>query len=294
MTRQKTKLGSTPAPGVAGRALATRRARTRLTRTLETILSARFFREGAENCARGGRAPHPALPPFQNSQLFCFGHRGAAGHEPENTIRSVRRALELGADGVEVDVHLAGGQLLVIHDETLDRTTNGHGRVAAKSFAHLRSLDAGLGEKIPTLAEIFDAVNQRAVVNVELKGPHTAAPVAALIADYVSRCGWSHEDFLVSSFAPARIREAKQLCPAIRIGALIMKIPASLAEFAEDLGAWSLHAAKSCVTPELVADAHRRGLKFFVFTVNEPKDLVRMKTLGVDGVFSDFPERIVA
>ncbi len=198
-------------------------------------------------------------------KLFCFGHRGACGHEPENTIRSVRKALALGADGVEVDVYFVDGQLVVIHDDTLERTTNGRGRVAGKTFACLRSLDAGLGEKIPTLAEIFYAVNRR---------------------------GWSFDDFLVSSFDHAQLREAKQLCPEIRIGALIEKVPRGLAQFAEDLGAWSLHASKRCVTPKLVEDTHQRGLKIFVFTVNSPKDIALMQALGVDGVFSDYPERI--
>src|SRR5882672_3083902 len=99
-------------------------------------------------------------------KLFCFGHRGAGGHEPENTVRSVRKALQLGADGVEVDVHFAAGHLMVIHDDTLARTTNGRGRVAKKSFEYLRSLDARLGERIPTLTEIFDAVDRHAVINV--------------------------------------------------------------------------------------------------------------------------------
>jgi glycerophosphoryl diester phosphodiesterase len=227
-------------------------------------------------------------------KLFCFGHRGARGHEPENTVRSVRRALELGADGVEVDVYFADGKLVVIHDDTLERTTNGRGRVMKKSFAYLRSLDAGLGEKIPTLEEIFDAVNRRAIVNVELKGPHTDAPVAALIGEYVKQYGWKLDDFLVSSFDHAQLREAKQLCPEIHIGALIEKTPRDLAKFAEEMGACSLHASKRCVTPKLVADAHRRGLKVFVYTVNEPKEIAAMRALGVDGVFSDFPERAAA
>jgi glycerophosphoryl diester phosphodiesterase len=225
-------------------------------------------------------------------KLFCFGHRGACGHEPENTVRSVRKALELGADGIEVDVHFVDGHLVVIHDDTLQRTTNGHGRVSEKSFAYLRSLDAGLGERIPTLAEIFDAVNRRAVINVELKGPHTAAPVVALISEYVKDRGWRFDDFLVSSFDHAQIREAKQLCHEIRIGALIEKTPRSLAQFAEALGAWSLHVSKHCVTPALLEDAHRRGLKVFVFTINQPREIARMKMLGVDGVFNDFPERV--
>ena len=225
--------------------------------------------------------------------LFCFGHRGARGHEPENILRSVRKALELGADGIELDVYLADGQLVVIHDDTLERTTNGVGRVMEKSFTYLRSLDAGHGEPIPTLAEVFDTVNRRAVINVELKGPGTAAPVAQLIGQYVQSGGWRHQDFLVSSFDLAQIQAIKRLQPGIRTGALIEKVPPGLAAFAEQLGAWSVHPGKRCVSPELVADAHRRGLKVFVFTINRPAEIAFMQTLGVDGVFTDYPDRVV-
>ncbi len=227
-------------------------------------------------------------------KLFCFGHRGAAGHEPENTLRSVRKALELGADGVEVDVYCADGQLVVIHDRTLGRTTNGHGFVSRKPFAQLRALDAGCGERIPTLAEVFTAVAHQAVINVELKGPHTAAPVAALIDKYVRERGWRYEEFVVSSFDHAQLRQVRTLQPMIQLGALIKKIPRGLAAFAERFGAWSVNVSRTAVTDELVADAHRRGLKVFVFTVNESRDIARMQRLGVDGVFSDFPERVVA
>lgn len=226
------------------------------------------------------------------NRLFCFGHRGAAGHEPENTLRSIRRALELGADGIEVDAYFVDGELVVIHDATLQRTTNGRGRVADHSFAQLRALDAGLGEQIPTLTEVFDTVAHRAVINVELKGPRTAAPVAMLVSDYVQHRGWRWEEFLVSSFDHEQLKTAKQLVPALRIGALINRVPRGLAAFAERLGAWSVNPHRLCVSPALVADAHQRGLKVFVFTVNEPKDLARMKAMGVDGVFSDFPERV--
>ena len=225
-------------------------------------------------------------------KLFCFGHRGACGHEPENTIRSVRRALELGADGVEVDVYFADGQLVVIHDDTLARTTNGHGRVMEKHFTYLRSLDAGLGEQIPTLAEIFDAVNRRVVINVELKGLHTAAHVAALIARYITQHGWSYDDFLISSFDHEQLRETKRLCPEIRIGALIEKTSHDLIKQMKELDAWSLHATTNLVSPKLVADAHERGLKVFIYTINEPQEIARMKMLNVDGVFSDFPDRV--
>ncbi|MFO1487118.1 MAG: glycerophosphodiester phosphodiesterase family protein [Verrucomicrobiota bacterium] len=232
------------------------------------------------------------MKPGKTSKLFCFGHRGARGHEPENTLRSIRKALELGADGIEVDVHLADGELMVIHDRTLGRTTNGRGFVSRKTFAQLRALDAGRGEQIPTLAEVFDTVKHRAVINVELKGPRTAAPVVKLIERYVGELGWRYDEFLVSSFDHKQLSAARKLQPKIRLGALIEKVPRGLAAFAERLGAWSVNPAKEIVTPALVADAHERGLKVFVFTVNEPQDLARMATLGVDGVFCDYPERV--
>ena len=135
-------------------------------------------------------------------------------------------------------------------------------------------------------------MNRRGVIHIELKGTCTAAPVAALIAEQVNRGGWSYDDFLVSSFDPAQLHETRQLRPEIRLGALTEKTPRGLAQLAQDMGAWSLHVSKRCVTPALVADAHQRGIKLFAFTVNQPGEVIRMKRLGVDGVFSDFPERL--
>src|SRR5690349_8350730 len=166
-------------------------------------------------------------------RLFCFGHRGAAGHEPENTLRSVRKALELGADGIEVDVHFVHGELIVIHDDTLQRTTNGTGSVARQSFSQLRALNAGFGERIPTLAEVFETVAHRAIINVELKGPRTTAPVAALITEYVRRHGWRWEEFIVSSFDHAKLKQARQIAPELLTAALIRRVPRGLAAFAE-------------------------------------------------------------
>ncbi len=108
--------------------------------------------------------------------MLCIGHRGAAGLEPENTLRSVRRALEVGADGIEIDVHCLDGELVVIHDHSLNRTTNGAGALRHHTLAEARQLDAGKGERIPFLREVLDLVDRRALVNIELKGARTAAP----------------------------------------------------------------------------------------------------------------------
>lgn len=128
------------------------------------------------------------------------GHRGAAGHEPENTLRSFRRAMELGADMVELDVHLCGsGELVVIHDETVDRTTDGTGEVAKMTLDEMRALDAGKGERIPTLQEVIDLATGRMDINIELKGLGTAGPALEHIEDAVDN-GWEISGFHASSF----------------------------------------------------------------------------------------------
>lgn len=226
-------------------------------------------------------------------KLFCFAHRGASGDAPENTLRSVQRALELGADGVEVDAHLADGRLMVIHDATLNRTTNGTGSVAKSTFSHLRSLDAGRGEQIPVLEEIFDLVNHRALVNVELKGPNTAAPVARLIESYVRTKGWRFDEFLVSSFDLEQVQAVKNWQPEIRTAALFEKATPKIVAVTERLGAWSLHTSRRGLTPKIVAAARQHGLKMFVYTINRPAEIAAMLALGVDGVFTDFPDRVL-
>jgi glycerophosphoryl diester phosphodiesterase len=219
----------------------------------------------------------------------CIGHRGARGEKPENTLLSVRRALELGADGIEVDVYFVDGHLMVIHDHTLNRTTNGTGRIARRSFDYLRSLDAGKGEKIPTLDEVCDTVNRRAFINIELKGPHTAGPVAALIEHRVKHLCWQYGDFLVSSFRHGELR--KLAGSKIPIGILFSRSPRRFAKLASGLGADSVHTNLAYATPRFVEQAHGHGLKVFVYTVNHAADVARMKTMGVDGVFTDFPSR---
>ncbi len=192
-----------------------------------------------------------------------------------------------------MDVYLVDGRLVVIHDDTLNRTTNGTGPVMEKTFAQLRSLDAGRGEMIPTLEEIFEAVNHRAIIKVELKGPRPAAPVVALIDELVRQRGWHYEDFLVSSFDHAQLQETKMLQPGIPLGALFEEPRPDLVARAAHLGAWSVNVSRALVTLELVAEAYRRGLKVFVYTVNEPDEMARLLVLRVDGIFTDYPGRAV-
>ena len=224
--------------------------------------------------------------------FLCIGHRGACGHEPENTLRSIRRALELGADGVEIDVRFVDGELIVFHDARLERTTDGRGYVSRKRFADLRALNAGKGERIPTLREVFEAVDRRAFINIELKGRGTAVPVEALIHEFIARHGWTYEHFVVSSFHHGELRAIGD--PRIRIGLLLTRPSRLYSVSARRVRAGSVHPALRYVTAQFVEDAHRRGWRVMVYTVNEPADLERMRRLGVDGVFTDFPERVAS
>jgi glycerophosphoryl diester phosphodiesterase len=222
--------------------------------------------------------------------FIVFAHRGASGHEPENTLRSFKKALELGASWIEIDVYAVENELVVIHDDRLERTTNGTGLVMKRSLQYLRSLDAGKGERIPLLRELFELIGACAGINVELKGPHTAKPLARLIGELLADRTLTRDQLLVSSFDHRELRKFRKLMPEIRIGALIDRLPLFYARFAEKLGAWSVNVSSEYINRRFVDDAHQRGLKVYVYTVNDRETLLRMRALGVNGVFTNYPE----
>ena len=225
--------------------------------------------------------------------MLCIGHRGAMGYEPENTLLSIRKALALGVDWVEVDVYNVENNLVVIHDRRLERTTNGTGYTEEQTFAYLRSLDAGKGEQIPTLSEVLETVKRQALINIELKGTNTAELVVNLIQKYIAR-GWSYADFLVSSFNHYELKKVKDYCPQIALGLLIYGLPLNYLEIAINLEAIAIIPNIDFVTTDLIQAAHQHNLKVLVYTVNDPDDLKRMRKLKVDGIFTNYPDRLEA
>ncbi|MBO6556352.1 MAG: hypothetical protein JJ957_07605 [Pseudomonadales bacterium] len=223
------------------------------------------------------------------SKPFCIGHRGAKGYRPENTLASFEHALALGCSWVELDVYHVEEHLLVIHDKTVDRTTNGTGKVADMSFDELRELDAGEGQQIPTLDEVIMLIDRRCCINVELKGPNTAAPVNQALKRYCS-AGWQAEQFLVSSFYHQELAKTDK---AYRRGALFDTLPDDWVSKAQALDAWSANFAQNDVSSELVNTAHGAGLKVLAYTANESDDIKRLADAGLDGIFSDFPDRVI-
>ena len=223
------------------------------------------------------------------ADFSVFGHRGARGHAPENTLKAMTWALEAGLAWIELDVHAVEGRLVVIHDERLERTTNGSGKLRRRGLDYIRSLDAGDGERVPFLEEVLDLVDKRLKINIELKGRGTARLTARVLDEYVTRRGWHWDDFMVSSFNLAELRRFGRLVPEVQLGVLIEKRPRTLM-FADALHATSINISLTAVDAAFVAKAHRRGYRVYVYTVNDRASSARLKSWGVDGVFSDYPE----
>jgi glycerophosphoryl diester phosphodiesterase len=216
---------------------------------------------------------------------MIFGHRGAPGYprRAENTIASFKKALQYGANGVEFDVRrCADGRIVVIHDETIDRTTNGSGRVADLTYDQLRRFDAGFGEPIPLLTDVLDAFGKECLLNIELKDAGIARDVKELV---LQRNLERH--VIVSSFD---WRELAPALPEIPIALLSSKLQ-NLVSAARELGATAIHPQKDIATPAVIQGAREANLQINVWTVNDPVEVSAFRSMGVDGIFSDFPER---
>lgn len=225
--------------------------------------------------------------------FYKIGHRGACGYEPENTIASFRKAMELNVDMVELDVRICrSGEIVVIHDETIGRTTGENGFIGEMDSSVVRTLDAGKGECVPLLEEVFNLVNRNIRINIELKEPGTAVPVNNLITRYVKDKGWSLDDFLISSFHHEELLTFRKINSDIDISVLFLRMPKNYYDYAERVNAYSINCYKGITTTEFIDDAHARGLKYFVFTVNRPETIEEMKKMGVDGIISNFPDRL--
>jgi glycerophosphoryl diester phosphodiesterase len=232
---------------------------------------------------------------------LIFAHRGASAHAPENTIAAFELAIQMKADVIELDAKLtADEQVVVIHDQTVDRTTDGSGKVSNMPLAALRELDAGshFGEKfqyepIPTLKEVLEVCVGKIFINIELTNYITpfdnlADKVSQLIADFTLE-----NHVLVSSFHPIPLRHFHKLSPSIPIGFL-----AKLGSAGFLSRSWlgraivnyqALHPEKSDVSLNLVKKAHKSGRRIHPFTVNAPEEMAKLFNMGVDGIITDDP-----
>jgi len=239
---------------------------------------------------------YPPLP-----KPAVIAHRGASAHAPENTLAAFELALKQGADAIEMDVDLCqDGHLIVIHDRSVDRTTESSGFVSDMPLSALKELDAGShfdiafrGESIPTLDEAFELIGKRAVINIELK--RSAAPVERLaekVAISILRHGLLGS-VIVSSFYPLLLRSLRKILPDVALGLLTLR-GFKGAMLRSRLGAivaphHALHPDFRDVTPWLVKQVQRAGRRLNAYTVNAPSDIVWLINLGIDGIITDDP-----
>ncbi|MGC8764219.1 MAG: glycerophosphodiester phosphodiesterase [Acidobacteriota bacterium] len=223
--------------------------------------------------------------------FLCIGHRGARGHAPENTLLSIETALRLGAHWVEVDVHPLEGRLVVLHDDTVDRTTNGRGPLSSFTLEALRRLDAGRGERIPFLEEVLELLNGRAGLVVEMKGLGSAALLPAVLRRALVE-GFNPGRLTVSSFHREELLAFREAALPVATAVLSSTFQEEALRFAQEMGASALHLGLRGAAPGALRRCREAGLPVYVFTVNEPEDIRRMYHGGAAGVFTDFPDRV--
>lgn len=229
-----------------------------------------------------------------------IAHRGASVYAPENTLAAFELAVRQNADAIELDAKLSvDGCVVVIHDQTVDRTTTGSGKVDQLSLPALKEFDAGkpfdpsfAGETIPTLDEVFEAVGRKIFINVELTNYQSPRdPLAEKVAEIVLR--HNLEDYLLfSSFNPIVLRRIHRILPQVPLG--LLTIPGLSGAWARSfLGRWvpyqALHPELKDTSKSLIQNCHHRGHRLHTYTVNQPQDMRRLFSWGVDGIFTDDP-----
>jgi len=226
--------------------------------------------------------------------MLRIGHAGAQGYVPRNTLASISKALELHCDMIEFDVHKAKtGEIVLIHDKTVNNTTKGNGNVKNLTLKDLKKLDVGDGEKIPTLEEVLNLVAGRSKLNIEIKAYDATKNVTKIIQSYVANGAYKYSDFVVSSFNWLALVKIHILNSQIPLGVLIHTQPLKLAfVLARITNAWAFHPHYKLVDEKMVKKIHNRNMKIFVWTVDEQKDIQKMKQLKVDGIITNYPDRV--
>jgi glycerophosphoryl diester phosphodiesterase len=222
------------------------------------------------------------------SRVSRIGHRGAAGHAPENTLAAIRKGIELGVDFVEIDVRrTADGALVAIHDATINRTTDGRGRVEALSLGQLSAFDAGNGERIPTVEEVLKTAAGRTGIMLELKVAGTAHPTVQA----VRKSQFTHP-LIYASFLHDELAAVRAIAPDAALMPLFDKLPRAPVRYAMAFRPAYVGLPHDRAGQNLVGAFHHEGVLVWVYTANSHADITRALSAGVDGIISDFPERI--
>ena len=224
---------------------------------------------------------------------MVIGHRGAMGYETENTLASVEKALELGVDMIEIDVfQISSGEIVVFHDERVDRLSNSAGNLKEYNIFDLRKLILDGGHRIPMLQDVLKLVNGRAALNIELKDTNIADNIDQIVKGYSEKTQWSEDQFIISSFNWEELSAYRKYSPQGRIAVLTEGNPLEAIPTAKELNAEAINPHYTQLNAQNVAKLHEAGFKVYTYTVNDPSDFQKLRDMGVDGVFSDYPDRM--
>jgi glycerophosphoryl diester phosphodiesterase len=194
---------------------------------------------------------------------------------------------------IEIDVFkITSGEIVVFHDEKIDRLTNGSGDIESLDLESLKNLTVEGNHKIPLLSEALDVINHKVPLNIELKGPGTSEGVIHIINSYMENEGWTLDDFLISSFNWEELKNMRHINKDIKIAVLTESNPLDAIAIAKDLKAVAVNPNYLSLTKENVAEIKNQGFKIFTWTVNDTEQISKLRELGVDGIFTNYPERV--
>jgi len=224
---------------------------------------------------------------------LVFGHRGARGHVAENTLPSVAKALDLGVDGIEIDIfQCASGELVVFHDKTLEKLTNATGYIEQLDLDSIQKIEVLGGYTIPTLQEVLDLISGQVIVNIELKGSRTAHLTHVLLQDYFDRGVWKPDQIIISSFNWAELQLFYEKNKTVPIAVLTEDDPLDAIPTAIALQAVAINPNHRTLNKTNVKKIKSAGFQLYPWTVNTPEDIQKMYALGVDAIITDYPERV--
>lgn len=242
----------------------------------------------------------------EQQEMVNVAHRGASGHAPENTMEAFQKGVEMKADYIEIDVQMTeDGELVVIHDTTVDRTTNGTGKVGDLTLEEIEQLDAGswfsevyAGEEVPTFEEVLDAFRGKTGILIELKAPELYPGVEQKVADALNERNMSkpnNNKIIIQSFNHQSMKKSKELLPNLSHGVLTGGSWADVTE--EQLAQFAVYAdyfnpTMNIVTHELVSDVHEAGMDIYPYTSRSQEQALRLFDLNVDGIITDYPEHV--
>ena len=230
-----------------------------------------------------------------NKDIIVVGHRGAMGHALENTIESVKKAIQLNVDGIEIDVFKSKtGELVVYHDPFLSRLSNSNAFIEQISLDSIKKVELKGGLSIPTLKEVIDIIPEKIFLNIELKGSNTAFKTNKVIIEYLKEFNLPPSKFIISSFRWDELKKFRDLNKDIPIAILVdslYKIDNAI-KLAKKINAIALNPNNKFITKKIVNKIQSNNIKVFPYTINSPKNIKRMKLMGVDAIITDYPERI--